>query len=294
MITANETPEELTIEFENLIKLLDDEDENIYGSIKERFISHGNPSSEFLRNYSGSENILVKKRASEIISIINFEDTEQKFLRLIERDDPDILEEAVFLIAAMNYPGISINEYGSQLDLIAKEIDQLLKSSDIPDNINILDTLNIINEYLFFKKGYKGNEENYYDPDNSYMNKVMDDKKGIPITLSILYLFITRRLGLPVYGLSLPGHFILKYADEKEEFFIDPFNKGIIISVKDAQNFIKKIGMTDEEFKGIPYLKNSTDREIILRVMRNLSGIYKKTGDLLRMEQIEKIMSYFV
>ena len=149
MITANETPEELTIEFENLIKLLDDEDENIYGSIKERFISHGNPSSEFLRNYSGSENILVKKRASEIISIINFEDTEQKFLRLIERDDPDILEEAVFLIAAMNYPGISINEYGSQLDLIAKEIDQLLKSSDIPDNINILDTLNIINEYLF-------------------------------------------------------------------------------------------------------------------------------------------------
>ncbi|MEZ4824520.1 MAG: transglutaminase family protein [Ignavibacteria bacterium] len=108
------------------------------------------------------------------------------------------------------------------------------------------------------------------------------------ITLSILYLLISRRTELPIYGLSLPGHFILKYSDEKEEFFIDPFNKGIIISIKEAQKFIKNIGMTDDEFKEIPYLKNSTDREIILRVMRKLSEIYKKTGDLLKTEQIEK------
>ncbi|MEZ4692302.1 MAG: transglutaminase family protein [Ignavibacteria bacterium] len=108
------------------------------------------------------------------------------------------------------------------------------------------------------------------------------------ITLSILYLLISRRTELPIYGLSLPGHFILKYSDEKEEFFIDLFNKGIIISIKEAQKFIKNIGMTDDEFKEIPYLKNSTDREIILRVMRKLSEIYKKTGDLLKTEQIEK------
>lgn len=294
MITTNETPEELTVEFENLIKLLDDEDESIYGNIKDRFLSHGNPSSEFLKRYSGSENLLIKKRASEIISIINFEETEQKFLRLMEKDDPNILEDAIFLIASLNYPGININSYIKQLDEMANDINLLLSGVDDSGSLKILDTLNTINEYLFFKKGFKGNEENYYDPDNSYMNKVMDEKKGIPVTLSILYLLITRRLDLPVYGLSLPGHFILKYSDENEEFFIDPFNKGIIISIKEAQKFIKNIGMTDEEFKEIPYLKNSTDREIVLRVMRNLSEIYKKTGEMLKTEQIEKIMSYFV
>lgn len=294
MITAKETPEELTSEFKNLIKLLDDEDENIYGNIKERFLLHGSPSSEFLKTYSGSENILIKKRATEIISIINFEETEQKFKRLIDQDKSNILEEAVFLIASMGYPGIIIKDYISQLDTMAYDIGLLLKESVKSGNKNILDTLNIINEYLFFKKGFKGNEDNYYDPDNSYMNKVMDEKKGIPVTLSILYLLISRRLNLPVYGLSLPGHFILKYSDENEEFFIDPFNKGIIISIKEAQKFIKNIGMTDEEFKEIPYLKNSTDREIILRVLRNLSEIYKKEGELIKPEQIEKIMTYFI
>lgn len=294
MITAKETPEELTLEFENLIKLLDDEDENIYGNIKERFLSHGSPSSEFLKSYSGSENILIKKRASEIISIINFEETELKFKKLINQDKSDILEEAVFLIATLGYPGIIIKDYISELDSMAYEIDILLRESAKSGKPNTLDTLNIINEYLFFKKRFKGNEDNYYDPDNSYMNKVMDKKTGIPVSLSVLYMLISRRLNLPVYGLSLPGHFILKYSDENEEFFIDPFNKGIIISTKEAQKFIKNIGMTDEEFKEIPYLKNSTDREIILRVLRNLSEIYKKEGELLKPEQIEKIMTYFV
>ncbi|HMQ70099.1 MAG TPA: transglutaminase-like domain-containing protein [Ignavibacteria bacterium] len=293
-MTTNETPDKLTEEFENLIQLLDDEDENIYGNIKQRFLSHGFPSSQFLKNYSGSENILIKKRASEIISIINFEETEQKFLRLINNDDPYILEEAIFLIATLNYPSLDINKYISQLDTMASDLKKIYSESGSSEKLNTLEKLNIINEYLFFKKGFRGNEENYYDPDNSYMNKVMDEKKGIPVTLSILYLLVTRRLDLPVYGLSLPGHFILKYSDENEEFFIDPFNKGIIISIKEAQKFIKNIGMTDEEFKGIPYLKNSTDREITLRVMRNLSEIYKKTGELLKTEQIDKIMSYFV
>lgn len=293
MITTNETPDKLTEEFENLIQLLDDEDENIYGNIKERFLSHGFPSSEFLKNYSGSDNILIKKRASEIISIINFEETEQKFLRLINNDDPYILEEAIFLIVSLNYPSVDTKKYITQIDNMASDLKKIYEESGKTESLNTLEKLNIINEYLFFKKGFHGNEENYYDPDNSYLNKVMDNKIGIPVTLSILYLLISRRLDLPIYGLSLPGHFILKYSDEKEEFFIDPFNKGIIISIKEAQKFIKNIGMTDEEFKEIPYLKNSTDREIILRVMRNLSEIYKKTGDMLRTGQIEKIMSIF-
>jgi len=293
LITTNESPEDLIIEFENLIKLLDDEDENIYGNIKERFLSHGTPSSDFLKSYSGSENILIKKRASEIISIINFEEIEQKFLKLIEKDDPEILEEAVFLIAEMGYPDLNISNYVGKLDTMADDINSSINDSGDFEDLNTLDRLNTINEYLFFKNGFTGNEKNYYDPDNSYMNKVMDEKKGIPVTLSILYLLITRRLEMPVYGLSLPGHFILKYSDEKDEFFIDPFNKGVIISIKEAQNFIKNIGMTDEEFKEIPYLKNSTDREIILRVMRNLAEIYKKTGELVKTEQMEKIMSYF-
>ena len=121
----------------------------------------------------------------------------------------------------------------------------------------------------------------------------METKLGIPISLSVIYLLITKRLKLPVSGISLPGHFILKYSDADEEFFIDPFNKGVIISIKEAEEFIKNIGMTKNDFDNIPYLKKSTDKEIILRMIRNLVEIYKKKSDIMKSDQLEKLMSHF-
>jgi len=294
LFEQDETTETETNEFGYLIKLLDDEDEYVYTSIKERFLSHGNESTGFLKNYLNDENYLIKKRANEIISILSFEELNEKFGRLSAKNENDILEEAIFLLASFGYPGVFMDDYKKELDKMATEIESaLLKVNLNSKKLETLEILNTVNNYLFFEKGYAGNAENYYEPDNSYLNRVMETKLGIPISLSVIYLLISKRLKLPVSGISLPGHFILKYSDTEEEFFIDPFNKGVIISIKEAEEFIKKIGMTQKEFENIPYLRKSSDKEIILRVIRNLVEIYKKKSDVLKSDQLEKLMSHF-
>lgn len=278
-------------EFEHLVKLLDDEDEEIYSNIKGRFISFGDQSTDYLKQYLNDENILIKKRANEIFAILNFENVAEKFRIISKKNENEILEEAVFLLASFEYPGIDFNNYKKELDKMALDIEtRFLEINTSTRRLETLDMLNAVNNYLFFEKGFKGNTSNYYDPDNSYLNKVLDTKLGIPVSLSILYLLISKRLNLPVFGISLPGHFIVKYSDPEEEFFIDPFNNGVIISMKEAQEFIKKIGMSKKNFDSIPYLKISTDKETILRVMRNLAEIYKKQSDDLKSAQLEKLM----
>ena len=294
MFEQNEITETDTNEFDYLIKLLDDEDEYVYTSIKDRFLSHGINSTGFLKKYLNDENYLIKKRANEIISILNFEELNEKFSSLTLRNENDLLEESVFLLASFGYPGINMKEYKQMLDTMAMDIESaLLKVNLNSKKLETLEILNTVNNYLFFEKGYTGNAENYYEPDNSYINRVMETKLGIPISLSVIYLLITKRLKLPVSGISLPGHFILKYSDADEEFFIDPFNKGVIISIKEAEEFIKNIGMTKNDFDNIPYLKKSTDKEIVLRMIRNLVEIYKKKSDIMKSDQLEKLMSHF-
>ncbi|MEO8209691.1 MAG: transglutaminase-like domain-containing protein [bacterium] len=278
-------------EFDYLIRLLDDEDENIYSSIKDRFILYGDNSSEFLKKYLNDENTILKKRANEIISIINFENIEDKFRALSLNNNIDFLEEGIFLIASYGYPAVNINDYKCELDKMVADIEaQQIETVGRLNRANPLGILNTINNYLFFEKKFIGNTDNYFEEDNSYINKVMDSKLGIPISLCIIYILISRRLSLPVYGINLPGHFILKYSDGYEEFFIDPFNKGVIISIKEAEEFVKKIGMSKDDFDNIPYLKKTNDKEIILRVLRNLVEIFKKKSDIIKSEQLEKLM----
>jgi len=278
-------------EFDHLIKLLDDEDENIYTNIRERFLSYGNHTTDFLRNFLNDENFLIKKRATEIISTINFDNIESKLKQISNKRSKGFLEEALLLISSFGYPGLDQNEYSSKLNKMANEIEtELLQINPNIREILPIEILNTINNYLFFKKGFKGNSDNYYDPANSYINAVIDKGTGIPITLCAIYILIGRRLRLPISGINLPGHFILKYEDKQDEFFIDPFNQGVIISLKEASEFVKKIGMAKEEFEKIPYLKKTGDKEIVLRVLRNLIEIYKKENEIIKIQQLEKLM----
>jgi len=283
-----------TTELDYLIKLLDDEDENIYNSVRERFISHGENTSEYLRSFLNDENILIKNRASEIISTINYDNIRAELIRLSNSDSNDLLENSMIALAEFGYPSTDKNEIKSILNEMSSDISKKLNllNSDYL-HIKPLLLLNTINDYLFNEKGFRGNSENYLDSDNSYINKVLERKTGIPVTLSVVYLLIAKRLGIPVFGINLPGHFILKYTGGTEEYFIDPFNNGIIISVKEAAEFIENIGMTNEDFKNIPYLKPATDKEIVLRVIRNLIEVYKKENDLSKSHQLENLTLCF-
>ncbi len=280
---------------ENLIKLLDDSDTFVYQHVKSKLMEIGNDALPALLMSLTNDNPILNERIKNIIDEIYFNEVDTKFKELSEKKE-GILEEAVFLIANYGYPEMDMKKYQSELDEMSTKlnlsIDKMKLNPLIPQD-DPLQIIKIINHFLFYQQGFKGNTENFYEPENTFFNDVMDRKKGIPISLSILYLLICKRLNLPTYGVNLPAHFIIKYVDERDEFYIDPYNNGIVISKSEAIKFLSRIGLTKEDFDSISFLKIADDKDIIKRSLNNLVNIYTRSGDTHKTEQLKKIMSYF-
>lgn len=280
---------------ENLIKLLDDNDEFVYQHVRSKLLEAGNDAIPALMMGLTNDNPVLNERIKNIIDEIYFSEVDLKFKELAQKKD-NILEEAVFLMASYGYPELDMDKYKNELDTMGEKlnasIDKLKTNTLIPQG-DPLHIINIINNFLFYQQGFKGNTENFYEPENTFFNDVMERKKGIPISLSILYLLICKRLNLPTYGVNLPAHFIIKYVDDKDEFYIDPYNNGIVISKSEAVKFLSRIGLTKEDFDSISFLKIADDKDIIRRSLNNLVNIYTRSGDTQKTEQLKKLMSYF-
>lgn len=193
------------------------------------------------------------------------------FQQLVTLPDNAIpLAEASLLMACEEYPQLEVRPYIDQLDHIANMVQRRLRGTIEP--VEIIEKINTV---LFLRFGFRGNTENYYDPRNSFFNDVLDRHVGIPITLSVLYLEICRRLNLPIYGVGMPGHFIVKYANRAEEFFLDPFNQGEILTRQDCWKRIQSVYGDRIEYDE-RLLEPTTNRQILARMLNNLKIIYLK------------------
>src|SRR5262245_56639895 len=153
------------------------------------------------------------------------------FQQLVTLPDPAIpLAEAALLMACEEDPQLEISPYLDQLDEIADTVKQQVSEGTDPLNITAS-----INNVLFEQFGFRGNSDDYYDPRNSFFNDVLDRRLGIPITLSLVYLEVARRLNFPMFGVGMPGHFIVKYAARNEEILIDPFHKGMVLTIESCR-----------------------------------------------------------
>jgi regulator of sirC expression with transglutaminase-like and TPR domain len=246
---------------------------------------------DYLKNFINSEEPVVASRSKEIISLINFDKIEKNIKLLSFKDSNNILEEALFNIASVEYPEVDMDNYKMILDKMAIDIEKEISKHKIA--LKAYNILTSFNKYLFTEKGFRGNTENFYEPDNSYINKVIDNKTGIPISLSSLYILIARRLGIPIFGINLPQHFIVKYLEGGNELFIDPFNKGLIVSKSEAMNFLKQLGMEIKDLDRIPFMKVAYDTDIIKRMLNNLISIYESQNEIIKTEQMKKLSSYF-
>ncbi len=180
------------------------------------------------------------------------------------------LAESALLVACEEYPQLEIGPYLDQLDVIARVAKERVHDTDSPQ-----EKVSKINSVLFETFGFRGNAENYYDPRNSFFNDVLDRRIGIPITLSAVYLEVSRRLNFPIWGVGMPGHFVVRYADREQEFFLDPFNQGEILSRDDCRARIH--GMYGDSLRySERLLERVTNREILLRMLNNLKVIYLK------------------
>ncbi len=181
------------------------------------------------------------------------------------------LGEAALVLAQLEYPDLNVGWYVEALDEFARQAASRLVGRYDPDR-----TIERLNRFLFSELGFRGNEGDYYDPRNSFLNDVIDRRTGIPITLAVIYLEITRRLGLPFYGVGLPGHFLVKYDDNRQVTFLDPFQKGRILDREHCQDLVRSLKgndvcLTAQDFRAVD------NRYIVTRMLNNLRSIYLTT-----------------
>ena len=204
------------------------------------------------------------------------------------------LDRAVLLIARTEYPALDHARYLAELDRLSGTARRRLPSDRDP-----VATVQVLNRLLVEEEGYRGNQEDYYDPRNSFLNDVMDRKLGIPITLGIIYLEVARRLAFPLSGVSFPGHFLVRHRSEGREFLVDPFNRGEILLPGDLPGRLSALfgSQKTEEILAkhedrLPehFVADASPRDILLRLLTNLREIYLRRRDLDRARQIVAMM----
>jgi len=253
-------------QFEHILKLLDDDSPEIQKIVRTTLLDN---SLDIILDSKIQKFDLPEESQEQILSTleeIHFEMVTRAMTQLCEAQLEDIdLEKAVLLLAYWNNPATNIPEMASQLDDMADEIRKQLPASGHP-----LSYIDIMNQIIFSDWGFEGNAEDYYNPENSFLDRILDTRKGIPISLSVLCMLLARRMGLPLVGIPMPAHFILKYDDGEDEIFFDPFYGGKVYSREECLRYLDQAKIENKD----EILGGCTHYDIIARMMRNIQLVY--------------------
>jgi regulator of sirC expression with transglutaminase-like and TPR domain len=205
----------------------------------------------------------------------------QEFATLIADDDFD-LARAALLIACEEYPEMDLNQSLVRLDELAAQVQALLTDQSTASQIDrTMTTLHALNTVLFEHEHFRANRTNYYDPQNSYFNRVLERRLGVPLTLSLLYIEIGKRLGLNIVGIGMPFHFLVRLDIADEMLFIDPFEKGTFLTLTQCRERLKQI-FKHEDVLAEHFLDPVSPRQILVRMLTNLKHIYLQKKDYRR------------
>lgn len=203
------------------------------------------------------------------------------FSLIAELPDEQInLGDAALLIARIAYPRLDTREYQQRFDRLAQQL-----KTRVDAQASAGDIITEMNRILFDEQGFQGNYQDYYDPDNSYINRVLDRKLGIPITLSLVYIEVGRRAGLTVYGINLPGHFIVAVRHLINTVYIDPFNQGEMLTEDECRQRVRARYGTDAAERD-DWKMPAGNKAILKRMLRNLKAIYQTLNHNMRKFEI--------
>jgi regulator of sirC expression with transglutaminase-like and TPR domain len=265
-----------------LLKLLADDDATVLHLLEEKFSEMGMEGRSFLETIAHDSASAAQRGAQWILRTWHEREAHETFARFCATTGSAAdLETGCWLLARTRYPDLNQSAYAARLDELARELRERLTGRETPRA-----TIEVCNRHLFQTLGFRGNKEDYYDPDNSYLNRVLDRRLGIPISLGALYLALARRLRFPLHGINLPGHFVLAWQTRGGRFFIDPFNEGRGLTENDCREYCAQMGL---EFRR-ESLSIASPRQILLRMCSNLRAIYEKSDEA-RAEQFGRFIA---
>jgi regulator of sirC expression with transglutaminase-like and TPR domain len=268
-------------EIKALIYLLDDEDKQISSHVEEKILSLGSeaiPHLEF--EWENNLNPTVQNRIEDIIHKLQYELIKGRLLDWYKGTDHDLLT-GMWIIATYQYPDLEITKLKQELEQIYYETWLDFRNDLVP-----LDRIKIINNVLFNKIKFGANTKNFHSPGNSMINVVLETRRGNPITLSIIYMLVAQKLKMPIQGVNLPNLFVLTYKDEAQQLYINPFNKGLIFSKQDIENYIKELHLAPQP----SFFEPCSNVDIIRRSLRNLVMSFEKIGEHAKAEEVKLLL----
>ena len=266
-----------------LITLLTDEDPAVYRTIRNQLLSYGREVSNWLRPHLLSTDPVLRRRALEIVSHFARHNNDETFLGFCLTNGEELdLEQGTGLLARTQYPDINLHAYQALYDHWADRLRERIDLSAGADQV-----LKTINLYLFEELGFHGNDRYGDDPRNCYLNHVVDQRSGNPISLCAVYLLIGRRLKLPLTGIGLPGHFICRYQSPTREIYVDCFRGGKFWTKADCIRFLVQTNHTLQE----GHLAPVSSRRMLLRMCANLHQTY---SSLEMREEANRVQRYLV
>lgn len=282
-------------EIRALINLIDDPDDQIFNQIRDKLVSFGEeviPELELV--WENNEfGLVFQTRIEDIIHQIQFESVKMGLQNWIKRGHKDLLE-GTLLVARYQFPELDEDKVRKQLELIRRDI-----WLELNPNLTAFEIARVFNHILFTVHGFTGNKKNFHAPQNSYINQVLSTKKGNPLSLSVTYILLARLLDIPIYGINLPNHFVLGYADENkvmsEEstdndgilFYINPFSRGTIFNRQEIESFLKQLNITPKS----DYFKPCSNEDILRRMIINLIFAYEGQGSQEKVEEIKELLA---
>ncbi|NTW32935.1 MAG: hypothetical protein HGB12_09955 [Bacteroidetes bacterium] len=281
-------------ELKALISLVDEPDINIFREITEKIYSYGFSAIPLLEEKW--ENTLDEKIQQRILSIIHkiqFQNICIELDKWAKSDLKDLLT-AFILISRSQYPDVKEEELKKKIENIRKDI-----WLEINSELTSLEKVKVLNHIFYDVYGFGGNIKNFHTPQNSYLNTLLETRKGNPLSIGMLYMIIAQQLNIPVFGVNMPEHFVLCYTNEHPEdsmkfidinevlFYINPFSKGAVFTRKEAEMFIAELKLEPLEI----FFKPCSNLDIIRRLINNLLFSYKKIEEPEKIQELELLMN---
>jgi len=269
-------------ELKALVSLLEDEDFEVIKHVEDKIISIGNEVIPFLeKEWESSFNPTIQRKIEELIHMLQFDYLKIRLQEWIEEGAKDLLT-GVWIVATYQYPDL-------EFSFLKKEVEQLYDevSSEFKKDLHPYDQIKLINGTLFEKLKFKSNTKNFHSPGNSMLNVVLETKRGNPISLCVLYILMAQKLELPIYGVNLPNLFICTYKTEEHQFYINAFNKGLIFSKSDIENYIQQLHLNSMDL----FFEPCANSDIVKRILRNLIISFEKIGDHEKSDEVKQLLN---
>lgn len=267
-----------------LFSLLGDDSDHVWSEVRRELRNLGRAALPGLRRLAKSPRALERARARSLVCDLERAGVIRRLLRYALTGDMD-LERAFFLLARLEQPNKDLRPYRRALDAMANEVRRRMVGV-APG----MDRIQVLSKYLGEERGYAGPAEDFDHPDHIFIHRTLERRRGMPLTLTGIYVFVARRLGLHAAVVPLPGHVMLRLQDGEERVLLDPFHGGEARSERECLRYLAQNGLS---FRA-SWFRDASDRDMFLRQVRNLRASYKRRGrgnDVRGLDQVIAVLN---